>query len=120
MSNQINKNQVKDNTLGLKNTDDLIKQILELKNINPNVCEEDILELLTMVSCLKYLEYKETKDVSGAPIYTGLTPEETEIHKRLTEKLNKISKINEKVKEPEPQDISSQITQVYSEIMGKL
>ena len=62
----------------------------------------------------------ETKDVSGAPIYTGLTPEETEIHKRLTEKLNKISKINEKVKEPEPQDISSQITQVYSEIMGKL
>lgn len=62
----------------------------------------------------------ETKDVSGAPIYTGLTPEETEIHKRLTEKLNNISKINEKVKEPEPQDISSQITQMYSEIMGKL
>ncbi len=63
--NQINKNKGKDNTLRLKNTDDLIKQILELKNINPNVCEEDILELLTMVSCLKYLEYKETKDVSG-------------------------------------------------------
>lgn len=59
----------------------------------------------------------EVKDVS---IYTGLTPEETEIHKRLTEKLNKLSKIDEKVKEPEPQDISSQITEVYSEIMGKL
>ncbi len=63
--NQINKNQVKDNTLRLKNTDDLIKQIFELKNINPNVREEDILELLTIVSCLKYLEDKETNDVSG-------------------------------------------------------
>jgi len=62
----------------------------------------------------------EAKDVSGAPIYTGLTAEETEIHKRLTEKLNKVSKIDEKVKEPEPQDISSQITEMYSEIMGKL
>lgn len=62
----------------------------------------------------------EAKDASGSPVYTGLTPEETEIHKRLTEKLNKLSKIDEKVKEPEPQDISSQITQVYSEIMGKL
>jgi len=60
------------------------------------------------------------KDASGAPVYTGLTPEETEIHKRLTEKLNKVSKIDEKVKEPEPQDISSQITEMYSEIMGKL
>uniref|UniRef100_A0A6C0IEU4 Uncharacterized protein n=1 Tax=viral metagenome TaxID=1070528 RepID=A0A6C0IEU4_9ZZZZ len=68
----------------------------------------------------KKVETSFDKDVSGAPIYTGLTPEETEIHKRLTEKLNKISKIDEKVKEPEPQDISSQITQVYSEIMGKL
>ncbi len=63
--NQINKNKGKDNTLRLKNTDDLIKQIFELKNINPNVREEDILELLTMVSCLKYLEDKETNDVSG-------------------------------------------------------
>jgi hypothetical protein len=63
--NQINKNKVQDNTLGLKNIDNLIKQILELKNINPNVREEDVLELLTMVSCLKYLEDKETKDVSG-------------------------------------------------------
>jgi len=62
----------------------------------------------------------EVKDVSGALVYTGLTAEETEIHKRLTEKLNKISKINEKVKEPEPQDISSQITEMYSEVMGKL
>lgn len=61
----------------------------------------------------------EVKDVSGAPIYTGLTPEETEIHKRLTEKLKKLSKIDEKVKEPEPQDISSQILQTYSGIMNK-
>ena len=64
---------------------------------------------------------KEKKvEVKDVPIYTGLTAEETEIHKRLTEKLNKLSKIDEKVKEPEPQDISSQITEVYSEIMGKL
>jgi hypothetical protein len=61
----------------------------------------------------------EIKDVSGAPIYTGLTPEETEIHKRLTEKLNKLSKPSEKVKEPEEQDISSQIIQTYSGIMNK-
>ena len=45
--NQISKNQGQDNTLRLKNTDDLMTQILELKNINLNVCEEDILELLT-------------------------------------------------------------------------
>ena len=61
----------------------------------------------------------EVKDVSGAAIYTGLTPEETEIHKRLTEKLNKVSKIDEKVKEPEPEDISSQIIETYSGIMNK-
>jgi len=60
----------------------------------------------------------EVKDISGAPIYTGLTPEETEIHKRLTEKLNKVSKPDEK-KEPEGQDISSQIIQTYSGIMNK-
>jgi hypothetical protein len=60
----------------------------------------------------------EVKDISGAPIYTGLTPEETEIHKRLTEKLNKVSKPDEK-KEPEEQDISSQIIQTYSGIMNK-
>jgi len=60
----------------------------------------------------------EVKDVSGAPIYTGLTPEETEIHKRLTEKLNKLSKPDKK-KESEEQDISSQIIQTYSGIMNK-
>jgi hypothetical protein len=60
----------------------------------------------------------EVKDVSGGTIYTGLTPEETEIHKRLTEKLNKVSKPDEK-KEPEEQDISSQIIQTYSGIMNK-
>jgi hypothetical protein len=47
--NQINKNKVQDNTLGLKNIDNLIKQILELKNINPNVNEEGMTELLSMV-----------------------------------------------------------------------
>ena len=60
----------------------------------------------------------EVKDVSGSLIYTGLTPEEIEIHKRLTEKLNKVSKPDEK-KESEEQDISSQIIQTYSGIMNK-
>jgi hypothetical protein len=60
----------------------------------------------------------EVKDVSGAPIYTGLTPEETEIHKRLTEKLNKLSKPDKK-KESEKEDISSQIIETYSGIMNK-
>ncbi len=68
MSNQITQNQIskkqgKDNVLMLKNTDDLTKLILELKNINPNVYEEDILELLYMASCLKYLESKEAKNI---------------------------------------------------------
>ena len=62
----------------------------------------------------------EVKDVSGSVVYTGLTPEETEIHRRLTDKLNKVSKIDEKVKEPEPQDLTSQISETYSSIMGKL
>ena len=76
MANQVNKNQGKDNTLRLKNIDDLIKQILELKNINPNVEEKDILELLYMVSCLKYLENKDTEnkeqnDISSSDFMSG-------------------------------------------------
>jgi len=61
--NQINKNQGKDNILRLKNTDDLIKQILELKNINLNAEEEDILELPYVAGYLKYLESKEGKNI---------------------------------------------------------
>lgn len=61
--NQINKNQGKDNILRLKNTDDLIKQILELKNINLNAEEEDILELPYVAGRLKYLESKEGKNI---------------------------------------------------------
>jgi hypothetical protein len=59
--NQINKNKVQNNTLGLKNIDNLIKQILELKNAD----SKDIVELLTIASFLKYLEYKEKNDVSS-------------------------------------------------------
>ena len=78
--NQINKNKGKDNILRLKNTDDLIKQIFELKNINPNVREEDILELLMMVSCLKYLEDKETNDVSGFDFVPSFNSNNTTKH----------------------------------------
>jgi hypothetical protein len=61
----------------------------------------------------------EVKDASGGTVYTGLTAEETEIHKRLTEKLNKVSKTDDKVKESEPQDITSQIIETYSGFMSK-
>ena len=61
----------------------------------------------------------EVKDASGGTIYTGLTPEETEIHKRLTEKLNKVPKTDEKVKETQQQDITSQIIETYSGFMSK-
>jgi hypothetical protein len=61
----------------------------------------------------------EAKDASGGTVYTGLTAEETEIHKRLTEKLNKVSKTDEKVKESQQQDITSQIIETYSGFMSK-
>lgn len=61
----------------------------------------------------------ESKDVSGAIIYTGLTPEEIEIHKRLTDKLHKSQPSKDKVKDSEPQDLTSQITETYSSIMGR-
>ena len=80
MSNHINKNKGKDNALRLKNTDDLIKQIFELKNINPNVREEDILELLTRVSCPKYLEDKETNNVSGFDFVPSFNSNNTTKH----------------------------------------
>jgi len=62
----------------------------------------------------------EVKDASGGTVYTGLTPEETEIHKRLTEKLNKVSKPDEKIKESQPEDITSQIIETYSGFMNRL
>ena len=62
----------------------------------------------------------EVKDASGGTVYTGLTPEETEIHKRLTEKLNKVSKADEKIKESKSEDITSQIIETYSGFMSKL
>ena len=63
----------------------------------------------------------EVKDVSGAVVYTGLTAEETEIHKRLTEKLQKTMKPkNDTVEPSKPEDITSQITETYTSIMSKL
>ena len=62
----------------------------------------------------------EVKDASGGTIYTGLTAEETEIHKRLTDKLNKVSKSDEKIKESQPEDITSQIIETYSGFMSRL
>ena len=53
-----------------------------------------------------------------APVYTGLTPEETDIHKRLTEKLERTRK-EEEVKIPIGQNLQSQITMAYSNVMGR-
>lgn len=53
-----------------------------------------------------------------APVYTGLTPEETEIHKRLTDKLERTKK-EEEVKIPVGQNIQNQITMAYSNIMSR-
>lgn len=70
--NQINKNKDRGNVLRLKNTDNLIKQIIELKNINSDVGEKkDILELLYMVSCLKRLENKEQNNISSSDFTSG-------------------------------------------------
>ena len=77
----------------------------EMYLLKPNVTEKKV----------------ETKDASGAVVYTGLTPEETEIHKRLTEKLQGTMKQNnDKVEPSKPQDITSQITETYSSIMSRL
>jgi len=53
-----------------------------------------------------------------APVYTGLTPEETDIHKKLTEKLERTRK-EEEVKIPIGQNLQSQITMAYSNVMGR-
>lgn len=53
-----------------------------------------------------------------APVYTGLTPEETDIHKRLTEKLERTRK-EEEIKVPVGQNLQTQITMAYSNVMGR-
>jgi len=63
---------------------------------------------------------KEEKDQSNktAPIYSGLTPDEMEIHKRLTEKIERTKK-DEEMKAPVAQNLQNQITVAYSNIMGR-
>lgn len=62
----------------------------------------------------------ETKDASGAIVYTGLTVEETEIHKRLSEKLEKsVKQKKDSIEPPKIEDITSQITETYTSIMNK-
>lgn len=65
---------------------------------------------------LKKPEKKE-KDTKTGPVYTGLTPEEEEIHKRLTDKIQRNS-AKEKEEEPVAEDLSS-VTQTYSTIMSR-
>ena len=61
---------------------------------------------------------KETKkDDKTAPVYTGLTPEEEEIHKRLTDKIQR-SSAKEKEEVPVGDDLSA-VTQTYSTIMSR-
>jgi hypothetical protein len=69
------------------------------------------------------IEDKKKEDISAskpktAPVYTGLTPEETDIHKRLTEKLERTRK-EEEVKVPIGQNLQTQITMAYSNVMGR-
>jgi len=63
-------------------------------------------------------EKTDTKPLATAPVYTGLTPEETDIHKRLTEKLERTRK-EEIVKIPVGQNIQNQITMTYSNVMNR-
>jgi hypothetical protein len=53
-----------------------------------------------------------------APIYTGLTAEESDIHKRLTEKIERTRK-EEEVKVPIGQNIQTQITNTYYNAMAR-
>jgi len=61
---------------------------------------------------------EEVKKPATAPVYTGLTPEETDIHKRLTEKLERTRK-EEEVKVPIGQNLQNQITMTYSNVMNR-
>lgn len=58
------------------------------------------------------------EEVKTAPIYTGLTPEESEIHRRLTDKIERTRK-EEEEKIPIGQNIQTQITNTYSSVMSK-
>jgi hypothetical protein len=53
-----------------------------------------------------------------AAIYTGLTAEESDIHKRLTEKIERTRK-EEEVKVPIGQNIQTQITNTYYNAMAR-
>lgn len=64
------------------------------------------------------VEVVKVEPVKTAPIYTGLTPEESDIHKRLTEKIERTRK-EEEVKVPIGQNIQTQITNTYSNIMAR-
>lgn len=62
---------------------------------------------------------KNKKVVVATPPVNGLTPEESEIHRKLTEKIQRIneSAIKSQVVE---KDFSVEMTNVYSEMMSKL
>ena len=66
----------------------------------------------------KKVEVPPKVDQKTGPVYTGLTPEETEIHKRLTEKIERTKK-EEETKVPTGQNIQNQITMAYSTIMSR-
>ena len=57
---------------------------------------------------------------NSAPVFTGLTPDEMEIHKRLTDKIERTKK-EEAAAAPTAagQNIQNQITMAYSNIMSK-
>lgn len=65
-------------------------------------------------------EAKELKASNNAhaPVFTGLTSDEMEIHKRLTDKIERTKK-EEEIKAPIGQNIQNQITMAYSNIMSK-
>jgi len=66
----------------------------------------------------KVKEEEKIEPVKTAPIYTGLTPEESEIHRRLTDKIERTRK-EEEIKIPIAQNIQTQITNTYSNMMAR-
>lgn len=66
----------------------------------------------------KKVEETPKVDSKFAPVYTGLTPEEQEIHKRLTDKIER-SKKQEETQIPTGQNIQNQITMAYSNVMAR-
>jgi len=61
---------------------------------------------------------EEPKQQATAPINTGLTAEETEIHRRLTEKIERTRK-EEELKVPTGVNLQNQITMAYSNVMAR-